>query len=97
MRLPDARADFRRIEAGENNHSGSIFIDEFDALANGRFLQFQMLENFPDDGLDWTVDAFMVSDLRVANLVPHNLATSCLQPRHGDEPSRFRSPGPRAK
>jgi hypothetical protein len=29
-----------------------------------------MLENFPDDGLDWTVDAFVISDLWVANLVP---------------------------
>ena len=63
---------FRRIAAGENNDSGSIFIYEFDPPVKGRFLRFNMLENFPDDGLDWTVDAFVVSDLWVANLVPRN-------------------------
>jgi parallel beta-helix repeat protein len=63
---------FRRITAGQNNDSGSIFIYEFDPPARGRFLRFNMLENFPDDGLDWTVDAFVVSDLWVANLVPRN-------------------------
>jgi len=62
--------NFRRITAGENNDSRSIFIYEFDPPAKGRFLRFHMLENFPDDGLDWTVDAFVISDLWVANLVP---------------------------
>ena len=67
----DAKS-FRRIAAGENNDSGSIFIYELDPPARGRFLRFHMLENFPDDGLDWTVDAFVVSDLWVANLAPRN-------------------------
>jgi len=64
--------NFRRFAAGENNDSGSLFIYEFDPPAKGRFLRFNMLENFPDDGLDWTVDAFVVSDVWVVNLVPRS-------------------------
>jgi len=55
---------------GGNNDSGSIFIYEFDPPVKGRSLRFNMLENFPDDGLDWTADAFVVSDVWVANLAP---------------------------
>lgn len=68
--VSDDGKTFRRIAVGENNDSGSIFIYELDPPAKCRLLRFHMLENFPDDGLDWTVDAFVVSDVWVANLVP---------------------------
>jgi hypothetical protein len=63
---------FRRLAAGENNDSGSLFIYELDPPAKARYLRFNLLENFPDDGFDWTVDAFVFSDLWVANLVPRS-------------------------
>jgi hypothetical protein len=80
---------FRRITARQNNDSGSIFIYEFDPPARGRFLRFSMLENFPDDGLDWTVDAFVVSNLWVANLLNINLSATDTKPGVSDLGRRF--------
>jgi hypothetical protein len=55
---------------GENNDSGSVFIYELDEPIAPRYLKFRMIDKFPDDGRDWSLNRLEFDELSVGFCSP---------------------------